>query len=127
MPRLLSFLKAHKGEAITLGALFCLVLGGTLTYALWPKEKATYADVILEGKLVTQLTLEKDIEYPVNTKQGKVVVEVYKNAVCVHSSPCPNQSCVHQGWKTKAGESIVCAHCALVVTLIGGEVSEVIV
>ena len=126
MPRLRSFLKEHKGEVITLFSVFCLVLGGALTYTFWPREKATHADIVLEGKLVHQLRLDTDIEYPVSTKQGEVVVEVYKNAVSVHSSPCPSQSCVHQGAKSKAGESIVCAHCGLVITLVGGEVSEVI-
>lgn len=127
MRRLLSWIKGHKGESISVLAVFCLTLASALAFTFWPREIATSADVVLEGKLIQKLDLTQDQECPVSTKYGEVLIEVYKHGVSVHSSPCPNQSCVHQGVKTKAGESIICAHCSLVITLVGGEVMEVVV
>ena len=126
MPAKASWLKRHLGEVITVTVLFFLLLGGTLTYALFPREIATYADVTLRGKFVERMAMDVDKKCVVNTEKGEVVVEVYKKEIYFVSSPCPNQTCIREGHKTKAGETLVCAHTGVVITLLGGPVEEII-
>jgi len=47
------------------------------------------------------------------------VVSVAGGRVCVMESNCPNQCCVHAGWKSRAGDIIICVPNRVVVTVVG--------
>jgi len=49
------------------------------------------------------------------------VVSVAGGRVRVMSSDCPHQCCVHTGWKSRAGDIIVCVPNRVVVTIVGDE------
>lgn len=51
------------------------------------------------------------------------VIQLERSRVRVKSSTCVSQDCVHTGWISKAGQSIVCLPNRLVVTLSGGSSS----
>lgn len=48
------------------------------------------------------------------------VIELERDRVRMESSDCPTQDCVHTGWISKPGQSIVCLPNRLVVELVGG-------
>lgn len=53
------------------------------------------------------------------------VVELEPTRVRIASATCPTQDCVHTGWISQAGQSIVCLPNHLVVQLTGGGESGV--
>lgn len=48
------------------------------------------------------------------------VIELERDRVRMESSDCPTQDCVHTGWISQPGQSIVCLPNRLVVELVGG-------
>lgn len=69
--------------------------------------KKTYA-VVKSSSEEYILPLEKDCELTVHGKIGDSVVEVKDSAVRFKHSPCPNKTCVHQGFISKNGEWAAC-------------------
>ena len=114
-------------EAIVLGTAFLSLLGLSLFFAFAPKETATYADIVLKGTMIHRLSLEEEKELTVQTDIGGVEISIKDGGIAVLSSPCPNKSCVHMGYKHKVGESIICAPASLSIHLLGGEMTEVVV
>ena len=119
--------RARIIEAIVLGTVFLSLLGLSLFFAFAPKETATYADVVLKGTMVHRLSLEEEKELTVQTDIGGVEISIKDGGIAVLSSPCPNKSCVHMGYKYKVGETIICAPASLSIHLLGGEMTEVVV
>ena len=97
--------------------LFAIVLAVIFTSR--PKEDATKAHVYYQGETVYVLDLSEDKQVQVKTEHGIVHIEVKEGKIHVLSSPCPGQTCVHQGEKSQAGESIICAYEGVLISLHG--------
>jgi hypothetical protein len=81
------------------------LLGSTINWKGSPpqvKEVIVYHD----GIAAENISLDKDQK--ISLLAGKMVLEVRNNSVRVAKSDCPRQFCVHQGWASVEGESIVC-------------------
>ena len=111
-------------EALAFGTSFLLVLGLCLFLALKPKAGAKIAEVVHEGEIVLRLDLEEDGHHRVKGNHDEVEIAVIGKKVAIVSSPCPSQFCVHQGYKDKEGESIICAYEGISVLLVGNAAIE---
>lgn len=112
-------------EMTLLGAAFLGVLASCLFLWLRPKGVATTATVLFKGEVIHRLFLQEEKELAIATDIGEVHIHIHDGGVAIESSPCMSQYCVHQGFKSKAGESIVCAPAGLSILLQGEEVWEV--
>ena len=124
MPRRPSFLKAlvsHKWEVIVLGVALIGLVVASLCVGLAPKENASTAKVYLRGEELYSLSLDAPREIEIPLDDGVMVLSVKDGGIAVTSSPCPSQYCVHQRYKTKVGESILCAHEGVAIYLYGEE------
>ena len=76
-----------------------------------------------EGKKIQELTLDQDGEY---TVQGEYRnrVSVLGGRVCMAESDCPGEDCVHSGWISRPGQSIVCLPNRVEIRLEGAENSD---
>ena len=97
--------------------LLAIVLA--VIFTLHPKEVATKAHVYCQSETVYVLDLNEDKQVQVKTEHGIVQIEVKEGKIHVLSSPCPGQTCVHQGEKSQAGESIICAYEGVLISLYG--------
>ncbi len=108
--------------------VFLLILVGIVVYLIvagsGKKESGVSAEVTYKGQVVYSLNLNEDQTQKVITQEGEVVINVKGGKIAVTSSPCPNQYCVGQGYKSKAGDSIICAHEGVVVLIKGDEAVE---
>ncbi|MDO5330855.1 MAG: NusG domain II-containing protein [Bacillota bacterium] len=126
-----AFLKKHLFDGILALLLLCSTIA-VMLYFLWPKDSGKLtAKVYVQSEMVLQLKLdelsENEVEsYPLNGKEGEVVVEAKYRAIRIASSSCPSQYCVNQGWVSKSSISIVCAHNAVSIILEGGDSNEVV-
>ena len=74
----------------------------------WKEPASRVKEVIVyhDGTRAENFLLDKDRQ--VSLLSGKMVLEVLNNRVRVLRSDCPRQFCVHQGWATVEGETIIC-------------------
>ena len=114
--------KSRIVEACLIGTSFLLVGAMCLWLSLKDKSAANTADISLKGERLYSLTLDHQEEIDIPSDHGHILVDVDVGKIAVKSSPCPSQYCVHQGYKSHEGESIICAYEGLSITLrsVGG-------
>lgn len=76
---------------------------------------ATAVTVEHHGRIVATLTLQEDRVLDVDGSR----IQVRSGAVGVIASDCPNKVCIRTGWRSRAGDLVVCVPKALIVR-IGG-------
>lgn len=71
-----------------------------------------------DGMLVQELSLEENqnvnIEYEYHN-----LVSIQDKKVCIIESDCPGEDCVHSGWISSVGRSIVCLPNRVEVRIVG--------
>ena len=68
------------------------------------------------------LDLSADGSFSVEGKDGiTVVIRVEQGAVRFESSGCPDQTCVHSGWLSDAGDAAACLPAGVALRVTGGE------
>ena len=103
MQRLGQLIRPGDYLILFVGAGLCI----TLAYSTLGKE-AAQAVVRSGGKVVAELSLQKNQEVKVLGALGTSVVEVSDGRVRVASDPSPRQLCVRQGWLQRAGDAAIC-------------------
>ncbi len=80
-----------------------------IVYPQFNLEKASYANVVQDGKLVMVIDLSIDKEYRLESDYGYNIVNVENGKIAVIESYYnKNQICVKMGYKDRDGETIVC-------------------
>ncbi len=80
--------------------------------------------VEVEGRLVLELSFNRDVTETVTGPLGKTVVVIENGAVRIQNSPCPHRYCVRMGKLRHRGEIAVCVPNRVVVTIRGGDETE---
>ena len=128
-------LRFRRTDLIAAGLV--LLLAAAL--ALWLAARAAAvetaaAQIYVDGALTAELPLDRDGTYEVRGDYRNTVT-VRDGRVAVTDSDCPGGDCLHSGWISTAGRSIVCLPNRMEVRLtgvesdgvdiaIGGEVTE---
>ncbi len=120
------FWKTHLGDAVLICACACLATGLSL-YAALPKGGSSHqAEIALDGKRLEKNGLldlsnygEETTEIVIQGYKSEMTIGVKKDAICVVSSSCPSQYCVHQGWISEPGRPLVCAYNHIVISILG--------
>lgn len=77
--------------------------------------------VSIDGAEVDRFPLDGTGEHTYTAGGYTLHVEENSAGVCVASSDCPTQDCVHTGTISRGGQSIVCLPARLSVRLVGGD------
>ncbi len=127
------FWKKHLGDAIMISffsiASICLAI-----YAAIPKgSSSNQAEITLDGQRLHEHGLvdlssygEEETSFTIQGLKSEMSIGVKKGAICVLSSSCPSQYCVHQGWISSSGRPLVCAYNHIVITILGSSEADVI-
>lgn len=91
---------------LSVSVAFCAIIALLLGFFLTPK--AASATITGPG-FSYSVSLSDDRVYAVEGKMGEMLIEVKDGKIGVKQSGCPNQYCVHQGFRD-GGASIVCAY-----------------
>jgi len=75
--------------------------------------------VEIDHRPVHMSHLDQDELFTVQGDRGELVLEVSQQRVRVVRSDCPNQICVRTGWRSKAGDIIVCVPNRAVIRISG--------
>ena len=101
-------LKFCIGDVIVIG--FVVMLAILIGVVFWIKtgtEEGNLVVVYREGEKIQELSLNKNTEVFIeNSYTNKLVVKDKK--VAIVESDCPGMDCVHSGWISGKGRSLVC-------------------
>lgn len=102
-------------------AVSVLLLAALLFLLLSPKETGKEVVVSYRGEVIDRvdLSVTEPIEKCYTTSEGDVCVLFSSDGVCVLSSPCRGQNCVHTSKIEKEGEGILCLPLGFSVLLSG--------
>ncbi len=127
------FWKTHLGDAILIGVCACLATGLAVFAALPKGDTSHQAEIALDGKRLENNGLldlsnygEETTEIVVEGLKSQMRIGVKKDAICVLSSSCPSQYCVHQGWISEAGRPLVCAYNHITISILGSAEADFI-
>ena len=98
----------RRGDLLAMAAVLLLAAA----VAVWLAIRAAAVDtaaaqVYLAGELVAELPLDRDGTSEVEGAYHNTVT-VQDGKVAVTESDCPGGDCLHSGWISTAGRSIVC-------------------
>jgi len=112
---------SKKGIIIILIVLAVLVIFAVIFYS--NRKTGNIVVINHNGKETGLYPLSEDREIRIKDKIGKVtnVVCIKDGQVYMKKADCPDQICVHQGRKSKDGESITCLPNKVVVEVRGAD------
>lgn len=117
-------LKPTPWDALVVLVILAAALASGLYF--WGQSRSAGGDLTAvisqDGKVIQTVDLSAMQEGHTEITVGGAytnVIELERDRVCMESSDCPTQDCVHTGWITRAGQSIVCLPNHLVVELKG--------
>ncbi len=127
------FWKTHLGDAILIGVCACLATGLAVFAALPKGDTSHQAEITLDGKRLENNGLldlssygEETTEIVIEGLKSQMRIGVKKDAICVLSSSCPSQYCVHQGWISEARRPLVCAYNHITISILGSAEADFI-
>ena len=97
-----------KGDVVVIS--FVIMLAILIGVVFWMKtgtEQGSVVAVYQEGEKIQEISLDKDTEVLIeNDYTNKLIVRDKK--VAIVESDCPGMDCVHSGWISGKGRSLVC-------------------
>lgn len=101
-------LRFRGGDAVAIGAVILAALAMLIFFVTGqtgdgPRVARVYAD----GALIREMPLDRDGDYTVDGAYRNRV-EVREGRVAITESTCPGEDCVHSGWISRPGRSVVC-------------------
>lgn len=101
-------LKFCKGDAVVIVFVIVLaILTGVIFWIRMGTDDGNTVVVYREGKKIQEFSLDKNTEIFIeNIYTNKLVVKDKK--VAIVESDCPGRDCVHSGWISSKGRSLVC-------------------
>lgn len=90
-----------------------------------PGKKTAHISVSNQEVEVIDLSKNEDKEYLINGTNGVLHVHTHEGAIAVIESSCPHQDCVHMGYISEAGRSIVCIYNQVIITIDGEPINDV--
>lgn len=112
------------GDKILIAVLLVFTIGSFFAKNLLSSEGSV---VIIELKdiPVYKGSLTEDRKITIKGAYGDVRLQIKSGRVAVVYAACPNKVCVRTGWRSLAGESIICVPNQVIVRILGEETTEV--
>lgn len=101
-------LKFRGGDWLAIGAVAAMIaLSAWTAVSLGGGQEAGTVQIYQNGRLAHELPLSQNATVTVGGEYANVI-EIRDGAVAVVQSDCPGEDCVHSGWASTAGKTIVC-------------------
>lgn len=116
-------MKWVKVSDILFTVLFC-ALGIILWICFTFAPAGNTVQILKDGELYYEASLNEEAEIVVKDRFLNVI-RIDDGKVCVFSSTCPTQDCVHTGYISESGYSIVCAPNKVCITITGEKGADI--
>ena len=105
---------------LVIGVLLCAAV---LWFVMRPGGAGAYAVVTVNGVETARYPLSQERSVTIGDAQYNILT-ISEGAVCVSDANCGDHTCVRTGRISREGEQIVCLPHKLVISVVGGESSE---
>ena len=95
-----------------------LVCSGLSIWLLAPGEKASRAEIWVDGSLYKTVSLDQDQEFTVSSEYGSNTVTVRDGKIAVTAADCPDHYCMKRGF-CDGGSQIVCLPNRVIIKFLG--------
>lgn len=123
----MDFRGIRKGDLLVIVVLVSIGLA-TLAYNHFfvpAQPQGNTAEVEVDGRLVNTYSLGGEQQtIRVDTENGFNVLQIQDEQIGIIEASCPDQVCVHSGWKQRIGQIIVCLPHRLIVRISGDDSIE---
>jgi hypothetical protein len=82
-------------------------------------DRGTIVLIEVNGGVVHKALLAETQTIQVQGVHGSLTVEIQEGKVSVRAAECPNRICVRTGWRSRAGEVIVCVPNKTLIRILG--------
>ena len=108
----------QKGDLVAIGRVRLLAITVFALFLPGQRSAAVQAEIYRDGQLLQTVPLSRDREF---TLEGEfhTVITVSNGRIAVTASDCPGADCVHSGWISSPGRSIVCLPGRLEIRVVG--------
>lgn len=120
----MSFVRKHKNDILLIAAVLVLALGVWIFTAL-TREAGAEVIISIDGEEVMRLPLGEDRELVIGEGEHTNTLVIEKGEAWVSQASCPDHVCITQGRVSLSGQTIVCLPNKLVVSIAGGEASDI--
>lgn len=111
------------GDKIIIVVIVLSLLMGFWVRKIGNANTNKYVLIMADGKVYQKIPLLLDLRRStimVKSAEGYLYVEISDGKVRVLDSTCPDKLCVHQGWISNVGETIVCLPNRITISIVGG-------
>lgn len=105
-------------DIVLIAASACLIVA-SYVFAGTTMAQGSVVLIQVDGKTVHKTSLTETHSTVVKGAHGSLTVETREGKVAVTQADCPNHICVKTGWRSRAGEVIVCVPNKTVVRITG--------
>ena len=101
-------LKFQKGDLLAI--LLVMAIAAAAGIAFFPERSAdmqAYVQIYQDGMLIKEMPLSEDISLKIAGKYNNVI-QIKDGRAAILESDCPGEDCVHSGWISSVGRSIIC-------------------
>lgn len=100
-------LSFQKGDAIAILIVVVLIVISCVFFLPRGETENASVEVFRNGEKVYEFSLKEDRNFTVEGEYINVIA-IKDGRVSIVESDCPGTDCVHTGWISSAGKSIVC-------------------
>lgn len=111
-------LSFRKGDWIAIGLVLALVLGVGALFLPDSSLQEAVVQIYQDGKLLRELPLTAQEIIEISGRYHNTVV-LDEGRAAITQSDCPGADCVHSGWISQPGRSIVCLPNGLELRIVG--------
>ena len=116
--KILQFSKLIKPGDWFVIILFCILIIISAK-TLWNLPQGQYLEIYEDNKILATYSLNQQISKTINGVKGKTEVQINNGRVRLSSSPCSKKYCIHQGWISKANQTIICIPNKISISIVG--------
>ena len=110
-----------KRKNLTWAAAFAAVIAACLIFIFLTYENGKLI------KTISDLSPDKEYSFEIKTENGTNTITVGEGSIWVSVADCSNQTCVHAGKISHAGQTVICAPHKLVIKIVGETSADAVI
>ena len=115
-----AILRFRKGDLIAVFAVLALAAAVFVSFIPARQASASLAEIYQDGSLIKTVSLSEDAAFDI-TGEYTNTVAVQDGKIGISHSDCPGTDCVHTGFISAPGRSVVCLPNRVEIRVISGE------
>ena len=110
----------QRGDILAIALVLVLALAVALAFLPGREEAGGMVEIYQDGNLIRSYSLDEEVTMEVPGDYSNVI-SISGGRAAITQSTCPGEDCVHSGWISSAGRSIVCLPNRVEIRIVGAQ------